>query len=135
MKKTKMEKKAKRAESKQKFLNKLHDGGIYGAITKIIQVLVMCFVVYVVVAYTAVGFIPYIGGVFIQAMGITTETMIMDLFILWMVHCLFVVLMVFAGELVAFRYLWKFLDRIFGNLRRKRRKELEEKYPEIKDED
>lgn len=112
-----------------KFKNKDEYGiKLYDGITYIIQVFVIALIAYFVVIYTAVGFIPYIGGMLIQAMNITLETALMDLFILWMVPCLFVIFMLFVFELVCFKLLWKFLNKIFGKLRAKHKKEVQEKH-------
>lgn len=118
----------KMSRFKDNILIKLRSGIVYDTITWIVQLFIMALTVYMVVLYTAVGMIPYLGGVFVQAMGITADTQIMDLFILWMVPCGFVILMIFAGELLLFYFLWKLLKKVFNKLRAKRHKELAEKY-------
>lgn len=118
----------KMSKFKENILIKLHSGIVYDIITWMAQIFIMVLTVYMVVLYTAVGMIPYLGGVFIQAMGITADTPIMDLFILWMVPCGFVILMIFAGELLLFYFFWKCLKKVFSKLRDKRHKELAEKY-------
>lgn len=112
---------------------RVNDGHIYDTVTKTAQLVIFVFIAMTITAYTAVGILPVLCGNILSGMGVTYDTAVLDLFALWILPCSFISLMIFVGEVVAFKVLWKFMNKQRHKIYDKHMKRVEDKKNKNKD--